>query len=95
MAASASNHNKKVRQLSFKASVQLLSAVQVQLSRASKVLMFKCYDCLLKALASTHVGKRKRPPQPREIKRRPKAYPLMTKPRSEGCEQLKKSFCTS
>ena len=51
MAASASNHNKKVRQLSFKASVQLLSAVQIQLSRASKVLMIKCYDCLLKALA--------------------------------------------
>jgi hypothetical protein len=95
MAASANNHNKTPRQLSFKASVQLLRALQIQFSHASKAAMIQCYDCLLKALASTHVGKRKRPPQPRAVKRRPKAYPLMTKPRSVACEELRKGFCTS
>lgn len=38
---------------------------------------------LLKAMANTEVGKRKRPNEPRIIKRRPKAFPLMTKPRKE------------
>lgn len=95
MAASANDHNKTPRQLSFKASVQLLRAVQVQFSCASKVFMIQRYNCLLKALSATLVGQRKRPPQPRVIKRRAKAYPLMTKPRFEECEQLQKGFCTS
>ena len=34
-------------------------------------------------LMRTTVGKRIRPNQPRVIKRRPKEYPLMTKPREE------------
>ena len=95
MAASANDHNKIPRQLSFKASVQLLRAVQNQLGRVSKLIINQQYYCLLKALASTLIGRRKRPPQPRVIKRRPKAYPLMTKPRSEECEQLRKGYCTS
>ncbi len=38
---------------------------------------------LLAAMSETEVGKRIRPNQPRVIKRRPKAYPMMTKPRDE------------
>jgi len=60
MAASANDHNKIPRQLSFKASVQLLRAVQIQLSRISKAFMIQRYSCLLKALASTLIGQRKR-----------------------------------
>ena len=38
---------------------------------------------ILEAISYTEVGKRKRSSQPRVLKRRPKSFPLMTKPRSE------------
>ncbi|MBL6987578.1 MAG: IS4 family transposase, partial [Methylobacter sp.] len=39
---------------------------------------------LLKAMASTAIGRQKRKSQPRAVKRRPKPFPLLTAPRNEA-----------
>ena len=43
----------------------------------------KLIPSLLIAMSQIEIGQRKRSNQPRVIKRRPKGYPLMTKPRRE------------
>jgi hypothetical protein len=93
--AAADKHKQTPRYLSFKAATQLLKAVCAQFYNAPMSLMTTNYKHLLKALVSTLIGQRKRPPQPRAVKRRPKAYPVLTKPRSQACEALKKGFCNS
>ena len=69
--------------LSFMATVQLMRiTVGMCITRTGKALGQLIYP-LLMAMTETEVGKRIRPNQPRVIKRRPKGYPLMTKPRKE------------
>lgn len=83
LAKAAHIYNKKPRYLSFMAVVQLMRhIVNLCISMTTKALG-ELLNPLLKAMASTEIGKRKRPNQPRVIKRRPKAYPLMNKPRGE------------
>ena len=95
IAAAAYQYGVMPRNLSFKAASQLLRVVQIQLYNSVKSFVNNTYSLLLKALASSLIGQRKRPPQPRVIKRRPKAYPMMTKPRSEYLEEIRKGFFTS
>jgi len=95
MAESANKQGEIARQISFKATVQLLSIVQIKLSNATKSIMKKAYDVLLKTVATTLIGKRKRPSQPRAIKRRPKAYSLLTEPRAKTCQRINDAFCSS
>ena len=74
---------KEPRYLSFMATVQLMrTTVGMCMTRTGKALGELIYPLLL-AMTETEIGKRIRPNQPRVIKRRPKAYPLMTKPRKE------------
>jgi len=82
--ASAANMNGvKPRQISFMAAVDIMrSMVHITATLTTKVLL-KYLEALLKAMASTKIGDRKRSKQPRVVKRRPKAYPLMSKPREE------------
>lgn len=69
------------RLLSFMTVVQLMrNTVNLCVTLTGKALEKILYP-LLKAMAHTEIGTRNRPNQPRVIKRRPKAYPLMTKPR--------------
>lgn len=83
IAHSAYIYNKKPRQLSFMAAVQIMhSFVGICLVMSSKMLE-KFLPLILEAISYTEVGTRKRPSQPRVLKRRPKSFPLMTKPRSE------------
>ena len=83
IARSAYASDKKPRHISFMAVVQLMhSFLGLCITMTSKALEKLLYP-LLKAMAYTEVGKRKRPNQPRVVKRRPKAFPLMTKPRDE------------
>lgn len=83
IARSAYANHKKPYHISFMAAAQLMhSFVGLCITMTSKALA-KLIDPLLKAIAYTEVGKRKRPNQPRVVKRRPKAFPLMVKPRSE------------
>jgi hypothetical protein len=80
---SASVSKKKPRDISFMAVVQLMHCfLGLCVTMSGKTLEKLLYP-LLKAMANTEIGKRNRPNQPRVIKRRPKAFPLMTKPRKE------------
>jgi hypothetical protein len=82
-ARGASIKDKEPRYLSFMATVQLMrTTVGLCMTRTGKALGELIYP-LLMAMTETEVGKRIRPNQPRVIKRRPKGYPLMTKPREE------------
>ncbi len=83
IARGASIKDKEPRYLSFMATVQLMrTSVGMCMTRTGRALGELMYP-LLMAMTETEVGKRIRPNQPRVIKRRPKAYPLMTKPREE------------
>ena len=95
IASAACKYSVMPRNVSFKAASQLLRVAQTQFYNSTKYFINNTYSLLLKALASSLIGQRKRLPQPRVVKRRPKAYPVMTKPRSEYYEELRKGFCTS
>lgn len=83
IASAANMNNVKPRQISFMAAVDLMrNMVNITATLTTKALV-KCLEPLLKAMASTKIGGRKRRKQPRVVKRRPKAYPWMTKPREE------------
>lgn len=83
LAGAAQANDKIPRQLSFMAAVQLLSNTAGFCLTLTATALEPLLDPLLAAMAYTTVGTRKRRNQPRVIKRRPKPYPLMTKPRSE------------
>ena len=76
-------NDKKPRYLSFMAAVQLMRNTSSLCITLSGTLLGKLILPLLLAMTETEVGNRIRPNQPRVIKRRPKAYPMMTKPRNE------------
>ncbi len=83
LARAASLNDKKPRNLSFMAAVQLMrNSLNLSITLTAAALK-KLIPPLLLAMAQTEIGRRKRASQPRVIKLRPKGYPLMTKPRSE------------
>ncbi|MFC1750009.1 IS4 family transposase, partial [Pseudomonadota bacterium] len=88
IAQAAKQHRVLPRLISFKAAAQLLSAAMRQLNFSNKTSLLNFYKTILKAIASTKIGGRKRKAQPRAIKRRPKAYPLLKEPRNVACERL-------
>jgi len=67
--------------VSFKGSLQTINQLLPLLS--SRVLTEDWCDALLAAIATHEVGNRPDRSEPRVRKRRPKPYPLMTKPRDE------------
>ena len=82
--ANAANMNDvKPRQISFTAAVDIMRSMAGIITTLTTKALVKCIEPLLKAMASTKIGGRKRRKQPRVVKRRPKAYPLMRKPREE------------
>ena len=75
--------DKQPRHLSFIAAVQLMrNTAGLCMQKTSKALE-ELLVPLLKAIAYTIVGKYKRKNQPRVVKRRPKPFPLMNKPRDQ------------
>jgi len=85
IAQAAKRHNKLPRSLSVKAAIQLLSAARQQVRKQPSITFTAM---ILKAIASTMIGQRKRKPQPRAVKRRPKAYPLLMESREIACSKL-------
>ena len=88
IAQAAQQHGLCPRQLRFAGAVQTLEAFRWLLlgtlaERRSVVLA-----AVLLALASHRVGKRPGRCEPRCVKRRPKSYPLLTKPRAEARAEL-------
>lgn len=80
MARAALKHGKVPRQLSFKLAMQCISAF-CQFNVVRIVLVIN--DALLSSIAYKTVGNRPNRSEPRMVKRRPKAFPRLQKPRSE------------
>jgi hypothetical protein len=88
LAQAASLHEKIPRQLSFRSAVQLIIQASKQMVSLIGNRLTSTLRKLLKAIASTAIGKQKRKSQPRAVKRRPKPFPLLTVPRNEACLRL-------
>jgi hypothetical protein len=84
VAQAAVLHDKIPRQLSFRSSVQLLCQATKQIGLLIGKPLTNALLALAMAMASTVIGLQKRKCQPRAIKRRPKPYPLLMKPRDEA-----------
>ncbi len=87
IAQAAVTQQRLPRQLSFRAAVQLIEAFRPLIANACSAI----YQILHRAIASATVGNRKRPAQPRALKRRPKNYPKLNVPRRLACKQLANS----
>lgn len=85
IARAAAIKHKLPRQLSFMTAVQQLNVGLPQLMLFAGNRLGHIINGLLEAIASIPIGQKKRKPQPRAIKRRPKPYPLLTVPRNQAC----------
>lgn len=88
IAQSAVIHEKIPRQISFKGAVQLIVAGATTLIGVTSRCIMEMVNAILLAISTNAVGIRHQTPQPRAIKRRPKPYPLLTKPRREAVMDL-------
>jgi hypothetical protein len=88
MADAALRHNCEPRAISFKGTLQTLSAYRPLLETASSDALPNLYEELLAAVASHRVGNRPDRYEPRAIKRRPKPHDLLTVPRKEAKRRL-------
>jgi hypothetical protein len=79
MAQAAHVHSRNPRELSFKLALQMVDAFRQRGTFAESKNEF--YAHLLKAVAYKTVGNRPNRHEPRRLKRRPKNYPLLLKPR--------------
>lgn len=81
MAQAAQAHQKNPRHMSFKLALQVIIAFrQAGVLREGQRVM---YDQLLEAIAYKTVGNRPGRHEPRRVKRRPKPYPRLMKPRHQ------------
>jgi len=88
IAQAATEHDRIPRRISFKATVQLLLAFQPLLDQCPPEAWHQLHHALLKAIATQVVGDRPDRIEPRERKRRPKAYKLLTEPRHLARKRL-------
>ena len=88
IARSAVITKKLPRQIRFMTAVQLFNEIKLQLALLAGDILKHIIKIALESMASITIGKQKRKNQPRAIKRRPKSYPLLTKPRAEACEAI-------
>ena len=88
MAQAASKHDVAPRQLSFKGTLQIMLAFAERLLEAEGRTIEELHEALLEAVAAHRVGDRPDRVEPRAIKRRPKPYPLLQKPRGVARKQL-------
>jgi len=80
MLQSAMIHKRNSREMSFKLALQAMSAFR----QAGMLCENKqeLYAIFLRVIASKKIGQQKRRGEPRVVKRRPKAFPRMQKPRA-------------
>jgi Transposase DDE domain len=84
MVRAAAQHGRDPRQLSFKGALQSLLGFAEKLTNSSQEKRDWLWDILLEGIANDRVGDRPDRVEPRARKRRPKPYPLLTKPRKEA-----------
>ena len=90
MAQAAHRHNLPPRTLSFKGTLQQLNAFKERFLHTTKKRLSTMYGHFLKAIVSHRVGNRSGRSEPRAVKRRRKPYPLLTKPREEARNELRR-----
>jgi hypothetical protein len=83
MAQAAHEHGLTPRQLSFAGAMQTLNAFRTVLLAAAAADLPALCDNILKAIARHRVGNRPDRCEPRKVKRRPKGYSRMLKPRAQ------------
>lgn len=90
MLQAAMLYQRNPREMSFKLALQMMSAF-----RQAGILREKdrdFYAGFLMAIAAKKTGKQKRQGQPRVVKRRPKAFPRMQKPRALYQKKVKSAW---
>jgi hypothetical protein len=88
MAQAAKGHDKQPRDLSFKGTLQTMTAFQDVLRRATPGEREVLMAAMLKAIASHRVGDRFGRVEPRANKRRPKPQRFLKEPRAEARKRL-------
>jgi hypothetical protein len=83
MAQAAQEHNVTPRQLSFAGAMQTVNEFRTLLLTTADADLPALGRDILKAIASHRVGDRPDRCEPRKVKRRPKGYSRMTKPRAQ------------
>jgi Transposase DDE domain len=88
MGASAESSGKHPRQISFKGTLQALTAFQDLLNQASPERRGLLVEVMLETIAYHEVGDRPGRVEPRAIKRRPKPHDLLMEPRKQARKRL-------
>jgi Transposase DDE domain len=84
MAQAAEEYGRDPRELSFAGALQAMTAFAERLLEAEGERFEELYEWLLLTIEANRVGDRPDRVEPRARKRRPKEYPLLTKPREEA-----------
>jgi hypothetical protein len=88
MAKAAEVHGEQPRDLSFKGTLQTMTAFQDALRQATPSIREPLLEAMLKAIASHRVGDRFGRVEPRANKRRPKPQRYLNEPRKEARKRL-------
>jgi hypothetical protein len=84
MAQAALQRGINPRTISFMGTLQMLQEFRVLLAHANEAELARLGSALLEAIAAHRVGNRPDRCEPRAVKRRPKEYDRLTKPRAEA-----------
>lgn len=76
------------RSISFKGTLQSLNAFQDKISLLPSLRLLALYEALLQGIACHRIGSRPGRNEPRAVKRRPKAFPRLTQPRTVQSNRL-------
>jgi hypothetical protein len=91
MAAASKEHGQDPRHVSFKGALQTVQEFAVGLREGTPQQRRWLWRILLSSIAGDAVGYRPDRVEPRARKRRPKKYPLLTKPRRQAQAALRKT----
>jgi len=87
IAQAAAKHGKHPRNISFTRAMRTLEAFRPTIAQTTTKQLPTLYEQMLQAIASHAIGNRPDRLEPRQRKRRPKPYKLMTKPRNQARKQ--------
>jgi hypothetical protein len=87
IAQAAARHGKHPRQISFTRAMRTVEAFRSAIACVSNDQLAELYEDMLNAIASHEIGNRPDRLEPRQRKRRPKPYKLMTEPRNQARKQ--------
>ena len=93
MAQAAAEFDIEPWTISFKAALQTLRAFALPMLTCARSKLPEMIETLLLAVARHRVGNRPDRVEPRAVKRRPKPYKLLIKPREEARKRELKSSC--